>query len=203
MASQRIPLRMTGEERRDAFLDAARTVFARRGYHGAGTAEIAQLAGCSEPMLYKHFGSKQALFVAALTHAGTAVKRKVLDAIGDTDHPLTALLQVSTELLADPRWGELMRMRALAVTMADDPAIADALRASLRHHSATMAGVMRQAQIQGQARDDVDPEMLAWIGVAISLLAAYRNTLEGEEGLRETAQVMRALVDLVSTEAPE
>ena len=45
--------------------------------------------------------------------------------------------------LDDPRWGELMRMRALAVTMADDPAIGDALRASLGHHMATIAGVMR------------------------------------------------------------
>ncbi len=61
---------------------------------------------------------------------------------------------------------------------------------------------MRQAQLQGQARDDVDPEMLAWIGVAISLLAAYRNTLEGDEALRDTAGVMRALIDLVSTEDP-
>jgi len=194
---------MTGEERRDAILDAARTVFARRGYHGAATAEIAQLAGCSEPMLYKHFGSKQELFVAALMHAGAAVKSKVLDAIGDTDHPLTAMLQVSTELIGDQNWVELMRMRALAVTMADDPAIGDALRASLKHHCATMAGVMRQAQLQGQAREDVDPEMLAWIGVAISLLAAYRNTLEGEEALRDTARVMRALIALVSTEESE
>jgi AcrR family transcriptional regulator len=194
---------MTGEERRDAILDAARTVFARRGYHGAATAEIAQLAGCSEPMLYKHFGSKQDLFVAALMHAGAAVKSKVLDAIGDTDHPLTAMLQVSTELIGDQNWVELMRMRALAVTMADDPAIGDALRASLKHHCATMAGVMRQAQLQGQAREDVDPEMLAWIGVAISLLAAYRNTLEGEEALRDTARVMRALIALVSTEESE
>ena len=194
---------MTGEERRDAILDAARTVFARRGYHGAATAEIAQLAGCSEPMLYKHFGSKQDLFVAALMHAGAAVKSKVLAAIGDTDHPLTAMLQVSTELIGDQNWVELMRMRALAVTMADDPAIGDALRASLKHHCATMAGVMRQAQLQGQAREDVDPEMLAWIGVAISLLAAYRNTLEGEEALRDTARVMRALIALVSTEESE
>ncbi len=34
-----------------------------------------------------------------------------------------------------------MRMRALAVTMADDPAIGAALRSSMQHHSATIAGV--------------------------------------------------------------
>ena len=191
---------MTGDERRDAILDAARTVFARRGYHGASTADIAVAAGCSEPMLYKHFASKQGLFVAALQQGGMAVKAKVLAAISDADEPLRALAEVSSELLADPRWGELMRMRALAVTMADDPEIGGALRSSMFHHSATMAGVMRQAQAQGQVRHDIDPDVIGWIGVAISLLAAYRNALEGEEGLRDTARVMRALLTLVSTE---
>ena len=37
-------------------------------------------------MLYKHFGSKQGLFVAALQHAGTRREGKVLGAVGDTDH---------------------------------------------------------------------------------------------------------------------
>ena len=66
-----------------------------------------------------------------------------------------------------------------------------------------MAGVARQAQAQDQVRHDVDAEMIGWIGVAISLLAAYRNALEGEEALRDTARVMRALLTLVSTEEEE
>ncbi len=191
---------MTGDERRDAILNAARTVFSRRGYHGASTAEIAIAAGCSEPMLYKHFASKQGLFVAALQQGGMAVKAKVMAAVGNTDHPMRAMAEVSSELLTDPRWGELMRMRALAMTMADDPEIAAALRSSMEHHAATTAGVARQAQAQGQVRDDVDAEMIGWLAVAISLLAAYRNALQGEEGLRDTARVMRALLTLVSTE---
>jgi AcrR family transcriptional regulator len=191
---------MTGDERRDNILDAARTVFARRGYHAASTSEIAAVAGCSEPMLYKHFGCKQDLFVAALQHTGMAVKARMLAAVSDAEHPLHALAEVSAELLGDPRWVELMRMRALAVTMADDPAIGGALRSAMFHHSATTAGVLRQAQEKGDIRADVDPEMIGWISVAISLLAAYRHALEGDEGLRDSARVMRALLTLLSTE---
>ena len=193
---------MTGDERRDNILDAARTVFGRRGYHAASTAEIAAAAGCSEPMLYKHFGSKQGLFVATLQHAGIAVKASVLAAVSDAEHPLGALAEVSSRAADRPEVGELMRMRALAMSMADDPAIGGALRSAMVHHSATMAGVMRQAQAKGEVRDDVDPEMIGWISVAISLLAAYRNALEGEEGMRDTARVMRALLTLVSLEEP-
>ncbi len=193
---------MTGDERRDNILDAARTVFGRRGYHAASTAEIAAAAGCSEPMLYKHFGSKQDLFVATLQYTGLAVKARVLAAVSGAEHPLEALAEVSAELLTDPKWAELMRMRALAMSMADDPAIGGALRSAMVHHSATTAGVMRQAQAKGDVRTDVDPEMIGWISVAISLLAAYRSALEGDEGMRDTARVMRALLTLVSLEEP-
>ena len=58
--------RLTADERRARILSAARTEFARAGYHGASTASIARAAGCSEPMLYKHFVGKQALFVVNL-----------------------------------------------------------------------------------------------------------------------------------------
>jgi AcrR family transcriptional regulator len=72
------PLRLTSDERRGAILTAARHEFARRGFRGARTAAIAAGAGCSEPMLYKHFPSKQALFAAVLTDATEAMKALIL-----------------------------------------------------------------------------------------------------------------------------
>ena len=44
-------------------------MFARKGFHGTGTAELAARAGCSEPTLYKYFPSKQAVFAAVLDDA--------------------------------------------------------------------------------------------------------------------------------------
>jgi AcrR family transcriptional regulator len=47
-------------------LDAAREVFATRGFQGARTKEIADKAGVSEALLYRHFGSKAGLFEEAI-----------------------------------------------------------------------------------------------------------------------------------------
>ena len=47
-------------------LDAAREVFALRGFRGARTKEIADKAGVSEALLYRHFGSKAGLFEEAI-----------------------------------------------------------------------------------------------------------------------------------------
>jgi AcrR family transcriptional regulator len=44
-------------------LDAAETVFARRGFHGASVDEIAREAGATTGALYAHFAGKEDLFL--------------------------------------------------------------------------------------------------------------------------------------------
>ena len=60
--------RMTQERRRqrtrDLLLDAAQDVFGRRGFEGASLEEIAEAAGYTRGAIYKHFGSKEELFLA-------------------------------------------------------------------------------------------------------------------------------------------
>jgi AcrR family transcriptional regulator len=191
---------MSGEDRRQAIVTAASSLFARKGFHGTSTADIAAAAGCSEPMLYKHFSSKQELFASCLKDGGLAVKERVLDVLEQADDPLAALLNLSRTLMTEPRWAELQRMRALAMTMADDPEIAAALRFGARGHCGTIAAVVRDAQARGRIRADVDPEAIGWMGVALSQLANYRNAIEGADGLRETAKVMDALMTMLQLE---
>jgi AcrR family transcriptional regulator len=57
--------RPRGEPRR-LLLDAARELFARRDYRSTTTREIAEAAGVSEYLLFRHFGSKAGLFREAL-----------------------------------------------------------------------------------------------------------------------------------------
>jgi AcrR family transcriptional regulator len=61
--------RWTQERRRqhtrDVLLDAAEEVFARRGFEGASLEEIADAAGYTRGAIYKHFGSKEELFLSA------------------------------------------------------------------------------------------------------------------------------------------
>ena len=58
--------RLTGPERREAIIAAVRGVFAEKGFHGTTTRALAQAAGVSEALLFKHFPSKEALYSAVL-----------------------------------------------------------------------------------------------------------------------------------------
>ena len=65
--------RMSAADRRDAILDAASVVFGERGYVGATTDQVARAAGISQPYVVRMFGSKEALFLAVIDRAKTAV----------------------------------------------------------------------------------------------------------------------------------
>jgi len=50
-------------------LRAARSVFARRGFEGASTREVAETAGVNNAMIYYHFKDKNQLYRSVLAHA--------------------------------------------------------------------------------------------------------------------------------------
>jgi AcrR family transcriptional regulator len=56
--------KLSSEERRAAIIMAVRRVFAEKGFHGTTTRELAEAAGVSEALLFKHFPNKEALYTA-------------------------------------------------------------------------------------------------------------------------------------------
>ncbi len=83
------PLAPTRRERRAALrrsqiLDAAETVFAARGYHGATTREIAQAADVSEGTLYNYFASKRDLFIGLMANRAGALVESIADVRADS-----------------------------------------------------------------------------------------------------------------------
>jgi len=68
-------------DKRQAILDAAFVVFARRGYAGAGVQEIAEEAGVAKPTVYNHLNDKETLFRHALTAVSDAVLAENLSVV--------------------------------------------------------------------------------------------------------------------------
>ena len=59
---------MAAEDRRLQILQVAVSLFSQRGFVGTTTKEIAQAAGVSEAMVFRHFANKQELYSAILDH---------------------------------------------------------------------------------------------------------------------------------------
>jgi AcrR family transcriptional regulator len=68
--------RLSGDERREALLEAALEVFSRSGYHASSIDEIARAAGVSKALIYEHFPSKRDLHGSLLdAHVGELFAR--------------------------------------------------------------------------------------------------------------------------------
>lgn len=63
-AELELPLTKRGQQRRDALLENATTLFLEQGYEAVSLDDIVQLAGGSKATIYKYFGNKEGLFTA-------------------------------------------------------------------------------------------------------------------------------------------
>ena len=66
ISSKSKPSRISGVERKASIIASAATLFAAKGFTGTKTKAIAEQAGVSEALLFKHFPSKNDLYAAIL-----------------------------------------------------------------------------------------------------------------------------------------
>ena len=65
-AKRPAPTRRSSEEVRRLVLTSARRLFSLHGYRGTSTRDVATDAGVTAAAIYRHFGSKEGLFEAAV-----------------------------------------------------------------------------------------------------------------------------------------
>ena len=64
--------RMTRQARRQQIVRIAMRLFSQHGFRGTTTKEIAQAAGVSEAIIFRHFATKEELYAAILDHKACA-----------------------------------------------------------------------------------------------------------------------------------
>ena len=114
--------RMAMEERRELVLREAIPVFARYGFEGATTAEIAKRSGVTQPYIFKLFETKKALFIAACErNMGTTQEQMRDSAGGKTGHEaLEAMGNAYVERMQTNRDSLLMQMQQYAACHDED-----------------------------------------------------------------------------------
>jgi len=97
------------ERNKDAILDAAATVFAKRGFAGASIQEFLDLAGATKGGMYYHWQTKLDVATELLTRgaprwqellSGLAVGSRGLGALSELWHGVAGALEADVKLLA-------------------------------------------------------------------------------------------------------
>lgn len=166
--------RLSAQERRADLLEAAVVEFARNGYHGTRTADIAARAGVSQPYVYALFPDKRALFLACHQWTTQRIKEALEKASADLAEGADveqALDRAYQGLFDEHPHQVLFQVQAHAAAAAE-PAIREPVRQrfiELIELSERLNGAPRELVLRHVAR-----AMLGNVALALDLPPEYR-----------------------------
>jgi AcrR family transcriptional regulator len=173
--------RLPAEERKRAVLDCACGIFSTGSYRGTTTAEIARVAGVTEPVLYRHFASKRDLYLSVLGESWRRLRGLWDEAVAAEPDPrfwVGAMGQAYFQA-KDPKL-RCADLWVQALTEAsDDPEIRKFLKRQMREVHGYVADVIRRSQEAGGILPDREASAEAWIFIAIGLLGTVGRRVGG------------------------
>ncbi len=167
-------------------IEAAATVFGRRGLHGASIEEVATEADYTKGAVYSNFGSKDELFLAVLEarlQAEAEFYRQLDETVrGQPDHDLAEQLPRLDDL--DETWC-LLQVDFLLYALRNPP-LRDRIATLYRQYRSWLAPVARQ-----YASADIEPEEVA--AIVIALYHALTLQWHTDPGVIRPDLIMRVL----------
>lgn len=189
----------------DRILQAAKALFATKGYESTSTVAIARRAGTSESQLIKHFGSKEGLLEAIFDDAWERLNAAVRQQIHALPSP-AAKLNTLSELMInalekDPDLKLLMLLEGRRIRKEGHLVV---LTKGFRDFVGLLDAVLEEMRDAGTLRPDLHPQGVrsALIGAVEGLL---RDQLLGQRvgfpasyGTKEMRRIFAALVSSFS-----
>lgn len=185
----------------DRILEAAKELFAARGYENTSTVAIARRAGTSESQLMKHFGSKEGL-LEAIFEKGWETMNHVFDSIEQLASPAEKLQALMDLVVAgfnrDPELKLLMLLEGRRVRKEGKAVMTTA---GFLRFIEVLDGLLMQMKHAGQLRRNLQPEAVrsALIGTFEGLmrdqLLAERMGYPAHFTWEDVRQTYRAIVD--------
>jgi TetR/AcrR family transcriptional regulator len=158
--------------------NAARRLFANRGYADTSMADVAAAASVSKATVFHHYRSKRALYEALLGDAVAGFREQLvplLDAESDLQGSLREFALAHVERLT--RMQGTMRL-ILREMLSGSPAAGELFAGSeMSHNFSLLVDALRRGQARGSVRADVDP------GLAVFLLICANWFLFQTSGL--------------------
>lgn len=157
------------ERNRALVLDAARSIFLARGYHGATVEEIADEAGFSRGVVYSRFGTKADLFLALLERRideRAARTAELARGLSGEDGAVTLMEQGADRDRDDPAWGLLLI--EFRVHAARDPELNKRYAAAHRRTTEGLAEILAGVYERGGQEPPLPPGHLAELMMTLS-----------------------------------
>ncbi len=168
--------RLKAPQRREQLIEVATKLFAKFGYEATTTAAIAEAAGVTEPILYRHFKSKHDMFIAITRAVSEQTLASWAALIGHGTDPAQKIRLVASEFpnhlktLADA-----YHVIHGALATSRDKKVLGVLREHYGEIERFFVKIVSNGQESGVFRRDMDPKVAAWqlihVGIGYAMIA--------------------------------
>ena len=155
--------RLPAAKRKAQLLDAAARVFARRGYAGTTTAELAKEAGITEPIIYRHFKGKRELFIALIERTGEDTIAEWEESMKTAHDPAERIsrLMISNPMVVS-KGRAAYRVIVQAMMDVEEEGVREALVSHINKLHGFLMGEVKSAQDAGMVSKRFSPEITGW-----------------------------------------
>ena len=175
--------RLKAPQRRIQLMDVAAKLFAKHGYEATTTWAIAEAAGVTEPILYRHFKSKAELFIAIVKQVSEKTMGHWQELIKDLNDPAGQIRRIAAELpdhmehLADE-----YRVLHGALATSRDKRVLAVMKEHYAQIDRFFSKIIKDGQRSGVFRKDIAPRMASWqlimTGIGYGMIALNLMDLE-------------------------
>jgi len=178
-------MRLKAAQRREQLIDVATKLFAKSGYEATTTAAIAEAAGVTEPILYRHFKSKQELFVAIVREVSNRTLQEWQELIEDISDPAEKLRVISAAMPDHmKRLADYYHVLHGALASSRDKKVLSVMREHYQQIEDFFGEIVAQGQKSGPFRSDVTPKAAAWqfifAGIGYAMIALNLGPMDKE-----------------------
>jgi AcrR family transcriptional regulator len=168
--------RLKAPERREQLITVATKLFAERGYEATTTAAIAEAAGVTEPVLYRHFDSKQDLFVAIVREMSDLTLRHWKELTASAHDPADAIRRIARQFPEHvAQLADAYHVIHGALSTSRDAKVLEVMHEHYAQIETFFVELISRGQRVGLVRQDVEPRLPAWqliyLGIGIAMIS--------------------------------
>lgn len=181
---------------RNRILEAARRLFAKQGFDGTTTRDLAQAAGVAEGTLFRHFVNKKAILVEVATQGWVEILTDLLTELSEMGSYKAVAQVMRNRMWNLQKNSDLMRVCFMEAQF--HPDLRDRVQSEVIDKMTDVAEAFFQTAMEKGIYRQMDPKLVARVFLGMFAVAgfSYNTLIEPEASPQQMQDMAEGLADI-------
>ncbi|OKH38441.1 TetR family transcriptional regulator [[Phormidium ambiguum] IAM M-71] len=193
---QRSPQPQSEDATRNRIIKAAQKLFARQGYDGTTTRDLAMAAGVAEGTVFRHFPNKKAILIEVATQGWVEILTDLLTELSEMESYEAVGKVMRRRMLNFHKNGDLMRVCFMEAQFHED--LRDRVQTEVIDKMTNVAEAFFETAMERGIYRKMNPRIVAQVFVGMFAIAGFsHNTImEPQASPQEMKEMAEGIADI-------